>query len=83
MGSNASLMLKLPRKNAVQHIESEQAKLIKLIDEVRASMKDKTRQLLALQPNLTEMDPFSVELLLREQKKDAKKLAGDSSSDSN
>ena len=36
MGSNASLMIKLPRKNAVQQIEGEQVKLIKLIDEARA-----------------------------------------------
>ena len=43
MGANASLMIKLPRKNAVQHIENEQAKLIKLIDNVRSEMKVTTR----------------------------------------
>lgn len=36
MGANASLMIKLPRKNAVQQIENEQAKIIKLIDNVRS-----------------------------------------------
>ena len=43
MGSNASLMIKLPRKNAVQVIEAEQAKLIGLIDKTRAEIKTKTR----------------------------------------
>ena len=47
-------------------IESEQVKLAKLIEEARGKIKDKTRQLLELQPNLTDMDPFTVELLLRE-----------------
>ena len=56
IGGNASLMLKLPRKNAVQAIEAEQVKLIKLIDTTRGEIKDKTRELLRLQPNLTDMD---------------------------
>ena len=48
MGSNASIMIKLPRKNAVQVIEAEQAKLIGLIDKTRAQIKSKTRELLEL-----------------------------------
>ena len=60
MGGNASLMIKLPRKNAVQVIEGEQAKLIGLIDKTRREIKAKTRELLVLQPNLTDMDPYTV-----------------------
>ena len=53
-------MIKLPRKNAVQVIEGEQAKLIGLIDKTRREIKAKTRELLVLQPNLTDMDPYTV-----------------------
>ena len=78
-------MIKLPRKNAVQAIEAEQAKLIKLIDTTRDEIKAKTRELLTLQPNLTDMDPYTVELLLRERKVVERKKRGrgsDSDSDS-
>lgn len=79
MGGNASLMLKLPRKNAVQVIEGEQAKLIGLIDKTRAQIKAKTRELLVLQPSLTDMDPYTVQLLLKERKIEEKRLEGGSS----
>ena len=69
MGGDGNMLVKLPLKNAVSMIETEQVKLAKLIEETRNKIKDKTRELLALQPNLTDMDPFTVELLLREQKK--------------
>ena len=79
MGSNASLMIKLPRKNAVQVIEAEQAKLIGLIDKTRTEIKTKTRQLLELQPNLTDMDPYTVKLLLKEKKVVERKKRGQNS----
>ena len=63
-----TLQVKLPRKNAVDLIESEQVKLTKLIDDARNEIKQTSRDLLALQPNLTDMDPFTVKLLLEEQK---------------
>ena len=75
------MLVKLPRKNAVSMIETEQVKLAKLIEETRNKIKDKTRELLALQPNLTDMDPFTVELLLREQKKTSKSIEEEGSDD--
>ena len=68
------MFVKLPRKNAVHRIETEQVKLTKLIDETRAKIKAKTRELLFLEPNLTDMDPYAVDLLLAEQKKMDKKI---------
>ena len=41
-------------------IEAEQTKLIKLIDETRAKIKEKTRELLKLSPNISDMDPYTV-----------------------
>ena len=41
-------MVKLSRKNAVQVIEKDQAKLMGLIDETRAKIKAKTREMLQL-----------------------------------
>lgn len=62
------LSVKLPRKNAVALIEAEQVKLTAMIDKTRQEIKQTTRDLLSLQPNLTEMDPATVSLLLAEQK---------------
>lgn len=62
------LSVKLPRKNAVALIEAEQVKLSTMIDKTRQEIKQTTRDLLELQPNLTEMDPATVSLLLVEQK---------------
>ena len=81
MGGDGNMMVKLPRKNAVQMIESEQVKLAKLIEETRNKIKQKSRQLLELQPNLTDMDPFTVGLLLREQKKKSKNSIEEEGSD--
>ena len=61
------ISVKLPRKNAVQLIEAEQVKLGGLIEKARLEIKQTTRDLLVLQPNLTEMDPHTVKLLLAEQ----------------
>ena len=80
-GGDGNMLVKLPRKNAVAMIESEQVKLTKLIDEARSGIKEKTRQLLALQPNLTDMDPFTVQLLLSEQKRAAKGTIEEEGSD--
>ena len=81
-GGNSSLMIKLPRKNAVQAIEAEQAKLIKLIDATRKEIKDTTRELLELQPSLTDMDPYTVQLLLKERKVEERKMLGGGSGSS-
>ena len=42
MGGDGNMLVKLPRKNAVHMIEAEQTKLIRLIDETRAKIKEKT-----------------------------------------
>ena len=81
MGGNGNMLVKLPRKNAVQMIEAEQTKLTKLIEETRSNIKQKTRELLTLQPNLSDMDPFTVELLLREQKRSSKGTINEEGSD--
>ena len=60
MGGDGNMMVKLPRKNAVHMIEAEQTKLMKLIDETRAKIKEKTRELLKLSPNISDMDPYTV-----------------------
>lgn len=39
-----------------------------MIDKCRAEIKQTTRDLLGLQPNLSDMDPVTVKLLLEEQK---------------
>ena len=62
------MMIKLPRKNAVGVIEEEQVRLAKEIEQNRKAVKDKTREMIKLQPNLTDMDPYCVKLLLTEQK---------------
>ena len=81
MGGNGNMLVKMPRKNAVQMIEAEQTKLTKLIEETRSNIKQKTRELLTLQPNLSDMDPFTVELLLREQKRSSKGTINEEGSD--
>ena len=58
----------MPRKNAVQVIENEQTELIKLIDEVRSKIKENTRKLIELNPKLTNLDPYTVKLLLSERR---------------
>ena len=60
------LIIKLPRKNLLNIIETEQGKLAKLIEEARKKLKQKTSDLLKLQPELTDMDPFVVKLLLQQ-----------------
>ena len=40
--------------------------MAKEIDDVRAKIKAKTRELLALEPNLSDLDPPTVKLLLSE-----------------
>lgn len=69
------LSIKLPRKNAVGLIEADQAKLMKLIDSTRAEIKSTARELLALQPNLTDMDPVTAKLLLAEQAASSKTIS--------
>ena len=44
------LIVKMPRKNIVNIIETEQATLIKQIDSTRADLKTKTSLLLKMQP---------------------------------
>ena len=56
----------MPRKNILSLVEGEQVRLVKEIDNVRAKIKEKTRELLALEPNLTDLDPPTVKLLLSE-----------------
>jgi len=48
-------------------IEAEQVKLTTMIDKCRSEIKQTTRDLLGLQPNLSDMDPYTVKLLLAEQ----------------
>lgn len=38
-----------------------------MIDKCRSEIKQTTRDLLGLQPNLSDMDPYTVKLLLAEQ----------------
>ena len=60
------LIIKLPRKNLLNIIETEQGKLVKLIEEARKKLKQKTNDLLKLQPELSDMDPFVIKLLLQQ-----------------
>ena len=76
------MMVKLPRKNAVHMIEAEQAKLTGLINDTRAQIKQKTSELLKLSPNISDMDPYTVKLLLAEQKKEKKKEKGEEEGES-
>ena len=65
------MMVKLPRKNIVSMIEAEQVKLNGLIDKARSDIKLKVKDLISLGPDLSseEMDPFVIQLLLRESNK--------------
>ena len=63
----AENQIKLPRKNVVSIIEAEQVKLTKLIDSTRLKIKRVCKEMLTLQPNLTDMDPPTVKLLLAER----------------
>ena len=65
--SYGDLIIKLPRKNVVSIIEAEQATLTNQIDKARADLKQKTRELLELQPSLTDMDPYVVKLLVQQR----------------
>ena len=78
--SYGDLIIKLPRKNVVSIIEAEQATLTNQIDKARADLKQKTRELLELQPSLTDMDPYVVKLLVQ-QREINQKPKGDSSED--
>ena len=78
---DGNMLTKLPRKNAVQMIENEQGKLMKLIDDTRNSIKEKTAELLTLQPNLSDLDPYTVKLLLAEQKRSSKNSISEENSD--
>ena len=71
--SYGDLFVKLPRKNLVSIIEGEQAILVKQIDKCRNEMKTKTAQLLKMQPELTDMDPYVVKLLLQQSEINQKK----------
>ena len=62
--SYGDLIIKMPRKNCVNLIEKEQAVLITQIEKVRAEIKQKTSELLIMQPALTDMDPYVIKLLL-------------------
>ena len=63
-----SLMMKLPRKNVVAMLEAEQVKLNEVTDKNRQDIKAKVRALNQLGPELAapDMDPYVLELLLRE-----------------
>ena len=75
-------MIKLPRKNLLGLVEGDQVKINKLIDETRNEIKQKTKILLQENPDLTEMDPYVVKLLLSESKpKKAKKDEEDDDDD--
>eukprot|EP00347_Sterkiella_histriomuscorum_P004239 403361214 len=69
-------MLRMPRKNILAIVEGDQVKINKLIDETRNDIKKKVRDLLQLTPNITEMDPYVVKLLLREDNKNQKLKSG-------
>ena len=80
--SFGDLIVKMPRKNVVSLIEKEQATLVTQIDKVREELKAKTRELLRLQPALTDMDPYVVKLLLQQRNIETTKMTrqeGDSS----
>ena len=66
----------MPRKNILAHIEGEQVKLTKLIDETRAQIKTVARQLLCLEPNLSDLEPATAQMLLAERNKKDSKLMG-------
>ena len=73
-----SLIVKLPRKNVVGMLEKEQVTLNEAIEKNRNLIKAKVRELNSLGPDLAapDMDPYVLELLMKEQKP-AKKQASD------
>ena len=62
----ANLFVKMPRKNVVSMIEQEQVRLNTLIDKNREDVKARVRDLMTLTPDLTEMDPYVMKLLIQE-----------------
>ncbi|CDW81721.1 UNKNOWN [Stylonychia lemnae] len=61
-------MIRLPRKNLLAIVEGDQVKLNKLIDGNRVEIKKKIKELIELSPNITEMDPYVVKLVLKQDK---------------
>ena len=68
--SGGNLFVKLPRKNLVSILEEEQVRLGELIEKNRAEVKEKVRMLNQMEPDMLrgEMDPYVLEMLLRERK---------------
>ena len=66
------MFVKLPRKNLLSMLESEQVKLTGLIDKARDSLKSKVRELNGLvgedMLGRGEMDPYVLKLLIQERK---------------
>lgn len=69
-------MIKLPRKNILAIVEGDQVKLNKLIDDSRNDIKKKLKELLELSPNVSEMDPYVVKLLLKENHRETRLKSG-------
>jgi len=65
-----SLIVKLPRKNIVGMLEKDQVRLNEVYDKNRNLIKAKVRELNSLGPDMVnpDMDPYVLELLMREQK---------------
>jgi hypothetical protein len=51
-------------------------KLNKLIDESRSELKAKVRALTEMSPNFSDMDPYVIKLVLKENAKDERKKQG-------
>ena len=68
--SGGNLFVKLPRKNLVGILEGEQVRLGELIERNRGDVREKVRTLNQIEPDMLggEMDPYVLELLLRERK---------------
>ncbi|TNV75213.1 hypothetical protein FGO68_gene7849 [Halteria grandinella] len=88
-GGMQGIMVKMPRKNLVSMLEGEQVKLNELYDKNRGVIKGKIKELNSLSPDLlaSDMDPYVMELLLKEQKpaknKSSSAIAEDSDENEN
>ena len=75
------LIIKMPRKNLVSVIEKEHAILTEQITKVRNEIKQKIKELIALQPAVLDMDPYVVKLLLQQQQIDTTAIEEDDEED--
>ncbi|CAI2383585.1 unnamed protein product [Moneuplotes crassus] len=61
------MFVRLPRKNVYKMLEEDQGSVLDLVKEKRNELKKKIRELLELQPKISDMSPIVQGLLLKEQ----------------